>query len=80
MTTRANVGSLILNAVIGMIATLFVLFGTGAWSLKENVSAHNADISAMRAGTDSVRSELRESTQRILDAICNAQDVKRVCR
>lgn len=70
-----------MNAIVGMIATLFIMFGTGAWALKENAAAHNSDMAATKLAIEAVQADLHTSTQRILDAICsNAHNSKRVCQ
>jgi hypothetical protein len=52
----------VLNAVIGMIATLFLVFGTGLWNLKENASAHKLDIQTVNA-----------NVERVLDLLCEGR-------
>ena len=42
--TQARVRDHVVNAAITAIATLFLMFGTGAWRSKESVTDHNADV------------------------------------
>lgn len=53
----------LVDAVVGGIVTVFLTgllaFFTGAWSGKESVDHHNADIAAIRA-----------EVQRIRDVVC----------
>lgn len=66
----------LVNAFIGMIATITLLFATGAWATKEPAATHQADIVAIRAKIDS----LSAGQQRILDALCDPQrDKPRAC-
>lgn len=62
------------DAMLSVLATLFVLFGTGAWSLKENGADHRADIALLRAEIAAVRA----LEQRILDRLCD-QTKTNVC-
>jgi hypothetical protein len=70
MPTGKKIVELAINAALGLLATLFLLFGTGAWSRKENASDHAADMAAVM-----------EMQTRTLDILCetpgNAQ--KRPC-
>lgn len=68
--TRTKVVDLLMSAIIGLAATLFVLFGTGAWSSKENAIDHDRDIRAVI-----------QLQQRTLDAVCDAQPKRsRACQ
>ena len=49
----------LVNTAIATAATLFLLFGTSAWSRKENASDHRLDIVAIRA-----------EVARVLDVLC----------
>lgn len=65
----ARIRDYALNALITLIATVFLLFGTGAWSLKENVADHNRDIL-----------QITNKLDRLLDAVCDKADGKpRAC-
>jgi hypothetical protein len=70
MPTGRKVTEMVINALIGMLATLFLLFGTGAWSRKENAADHARDMQSVM-----------EMQTRTLDILCetpgNAQ--KRPC-
>jgi len=70
MPTGKKVAELAINTLLGLIATLAVLFGTGAWSLKENASDHAADVSV-----------IMEMQARTLDVVCDmaGNRTKRAC-
>jgi hypothetical protein len=70
----------LVDAVLAVVGSLFILFGTGAWSSKENAAEHKADIQAVGALHRADIQELRELQQRTLDAVCDAVKVKpRTC-
>lgn len=60
--TRKKLAEMVMSALLTLLATLFVLFGTGAWASKENTSDHAADIRAVI-----------EMQQRTLDVVCDGQ-------
>lgn len=69
-----RIRELVINALIGIVATVALAVLTGAWATKETTVAHSADIVAIRRGLDS----LAAGQTRILDAICN-QTTPRIC-
>lgn len=70
--SRAKVKEHAINALIGLLASMFLLFGTGAWNLKENTSDHHADVLQIKAQADADRLQLNSKLDRILDALCDA--------
>jgi hypothetical protein len=70
MPTGRKVTEMVINALIGMLATLFLLFGTGAWSRKENAADHARDMQSVI-----------ELQTRTLDIICDTPEnhAKRPC-
>lgn len=71
MPTGKKIAEMTINTVIGLIATLAVLFGTGAWSIKENASDHAADVAV-----------IMEMQTRTLDVVCDQDGnrEKRACK
>ncbi len=63
--TRQKFVELIASSLLTLLATLFVLFGTGAWSGKENTADHAADFR-----------DLVEMQQRTLDVVCDGHAVQ----
>ena len=63
------------NALLGVVATIAVAVLTGVWGSKENVTAHQTDMAAIRRSLDSIAA----AQTRILDALCNPDAVRRVC-
>lgn len=62
----------VINAIIGMIATLFVLFGTGAWSSLETREQHDSDIRVVR---DTVLQRL----DRLQRVVCSMPNKSKLC-
>lgn len=68
-----------LSSVVGSIVTFLFALGTGAWSSKESVQAHNADISAMEVRLMESIHDTNATVERILDGMCEAQPRLRIC-
>lgn len=71
MPTRQKFAEMAINTLMGLIATLAVLFGTGAWSYKENANDHAADVAV-----------IMEMQTRTLDVVCDQDGnrEKRACK
>lgn len=71
----------IISATIGIIGTLSLLFGTGAWDSKISRVQHDTDIRLMRteirAAVDSIRAEQRTQSDRLLFTLCSSH--ARIC-
>jgi len=59
----------VVGGVVTVLATALLAFATGAWSGKESVDHHNADIAAIRA-----------EVQRIRDVVCLDHPVAPQCK
>jgi hypothetical protein len=68
--TGKKLAEIAVNTVLGLLATLAVLFGTGAWSAKEDVADHQHDVQA-----------IVELQVRTLDVLCDTPNnrAKRAC-
>lgn len=67
---RGRFRDALINALLGMLATLFLLFATGAWSSRESVSDHRADVEQLRASVVEELHRIDINQQRTLDAVC----------
>ena len=59
MAQGSRVGDAVVGGIVTLIGSAILVLATGAWTAKENVSDHRADIQAIRA-------ELR----RVRDVVC----------
>ncbi len=69
-TSRQRILDIVIATFLTFISTIFLMFGTGAWALKEDVSDHKADVA-----------RIMQMQQRTLDAVCDAaKNVPHACR
>lgn len=68
-STQANVRSAIVGGIISLAVAITLMVLTGAWSAKENVADHKADIQAIHS-----------DVQRILDLLCPDHPTANQCR
>lgn len=69
--TGKQIRAHVINALVGMLATMFLLFGTGAWNRKENVSDHALDVQRVQATERQDLIALKNELARILDVVCD---------